>query len=50
MKLKSGTTVACFFYPMTKGKSLKLYCHKDDHEERGMVGEIEIFGAPPFSN
>jgi len=50
MELKSGTTVEWFFYPMTKGKSLKLYCHKDDHKERGMVGEIEIFGASPFNN
>ena len=50
MELKSGTTVEWFFYPMIKGKSLKLYCHKDDHEERGMVGEIEIFSAPLFSN
>jgi len=34
---------------MTKGKHLKLHCHKDDHEEKGMVGEIEIVGLPPFN-
>jgi len=34
---------------MTKGKNLKLFCHKDNHEELGMVGSIEIFGPSPFS-
>jgi FtsP/CotA-like multicopper oxidase with cupredoxin domain len=28
---------------------MKLYCHKGDHEEHGMVGTITIFGKPPFS-
>jgi uncharacterized cupredoxin-like copper-binding protein len=49
MELKPGSTVAWYFYPMTNGK-LKLYCHKEDHEQHGMVGEIEIFGPPPFTN
>jgi uncharacterized cupredoxin-like copper-binding protein len=49
MELKPGATVAWYFYPMTNGK-LKLYCHKEDHEQHGMVGEIEIFGPPPFTN
>ena len=49
MELKSGSTVAWYFYPMTNGK-LRLYCHKEDHEQQGMVGEIEIFGPPPFTN
>ena len=49
MEIKSGTTVEWYFYPMTNGK-LKLYCHKEDHEQHGMVGEIEIFGPPPFTN
>ena len=49
LELKPGTTVEWYFYPMTNGKNLKLYCHKDDHEHRGMMGEIEIFGSAPFS-
>lgn len=48
IELKSGATVEWYFYPMTNGK-LRLYCHKDDHEQHGMVGEIEIFGPPPFT-
>ena len=36
--------------PLTKGKGIRLYCHKEGHTEAGMVGEIEIFGPPPFSN
>ena len=50
MELKPGATVEWYFYPMTKGKGLKLYCHKDDHEEHGMVGTVDIIGPPPFSN
>jgi len=49
IELKQGSTVAWYFYPMTNGK-LRLYCHKEDHEQKGMVGEIEIFGPPPFTN
>ena len=49
MELKAGSTVAWYFYPMTNGK-LRLYCHKEGHEQQGMVGEIEIFGPPPFTN
>ena len=50
MELLPGATLAWYFYPMTKGKGLRLYCHKEGHSEAGMVGEIEIFGPPPFSN
>ena len=48
MELKPGATVEWYFYPMTNGKHLRLYCHKDDHEMKGMTGEIEIYGEPPF--
>lgn len=50
MELLPGTTLAWFFYPMTKGEGIRIYCHKEGHTEAGMVGEIEIFGPPPFSN
>lgn len=49
IELAPGATVAWYFYPMIKGEKLKLYCHKEGHEEQGMVGEIEIYGPPPFS-
>lgn len=45
MELKPGTSVAWYFFPMTKGKNLKLYCHKKDHEAHGMVGTIDITGS-----
>jgi uncharacterized cupredoxin-like copper-binding protein len=44
MELKPGTSVAWYFFPMTKGKNLKLYCHKKGHEAHGMVGTINIIG------
>ena len=44
MELKPGSTVEWFFFPMTKGKDLKLFCHKNDHEEQGMIGSINITG------
>lgn len=44
MELKPGVSVAWYFFPMTKGKNLKLYCHKKDHEAHGMVGTIDIIG------
>lgn len=44
MELKPGVSVAWYFFPMTKGKNLKLYCHKRDHEAHGMVGTIDITG------
>ena len=34
---------------MTKGRNLRLYCHKDGHEQQGMVGTINISGPPPFT-
>ena len=49
IELTPGATVAWFFYPMTKGRNLRLYCHKDGHEEQGMTGTINISGSPPFS-
>ena len=44
MELKPGAVVECFFFPMTKGENLKLFCHKKDHEAQGMVGSINIVG------
>lgn len=49
LELLPGQTVAWYFYPMTNGKNLKLYCHKEGHEEAGMIGQIEISGPPPFT-
>lgn len=49
IELKPGATVEWYFYPMTNGKNLKLYCHKEGHAEQGMNGEFEISGPPPFS-
>ena len=43
-----NSTVEWYFYPMKKGKNLKLYCHKDNHEEMGMVGTINIVGSLSF--
>lgn len=45
MELKPGVSVAWYFFPMTKGKDLKLYCHKKNHEAHGMVGSIDITGS-----
>ena len=44
MELKPGTSVEWFFFPMTKGENLKLFCHKKGHEESGMAGSINIIG------
>ena len=49
IELKPGATVEWYFYPMTNGKNLKLYCHKEGHAEQGMIGEFEISGRPPFT-
>ena len=43
-----GATVAWYFYPMTNGEDLPLYCHKEGHRESGMVGAMTISGPPPF--
>ena len=48
LELLPGTTVVWYFYPMTNGEALPLYCHKEGHREGGMVGGISISGAPPF--
>jgi uncharacterized cupredoxin-like copper-binding protein len=48
VELPSGATVAWYFYPMTNGEDLPLFCHKEGHRELGMVGTITITGAPPF--
>lgn len=44
LELKPGTSVEWYFFPMTKGKNLRLYCHKEGHEEAGMIGTIDIVG------
>ena len=44
MELKPGASVEWFFFPMTKGKNLRLFCHKKGHEALGMVGSINIIG------
>jgi len=44
MELKPGASVEWFFFPMTKGENLKLFCHKKDHEAQGMMGNINIVG------
>ncbi len=44
MELKPGSSVEWFFFPMTKGENLKLFCHKKGHEAQGMVGSINIIG------
>jgi uncharacterized cupredoxin-like copper-binding protein len=49
IELKPGATVEWYFYPMTNGKNLKLYCHKEGHEAKGMSGQIEISGPAPFT-
>jgi uncharacterized cupredoxin-like copper-binding protein len=49
MELTPGVTVSWYFYPMTIGKDLPLYCHNEGHEEAGMVGKMTISGPPPFS-
>ena len=50
LDLQPGTTVAWYFYPMTNGQDLPLYCHKEGHREGGMVGSITITGPPPFQS
>lgn len=44
MELKPGASVEWFFFPMTKGDNLRLFCHKNGHEASGMVGTINIVG------
>jgi uncharacterized cupredoxin-like copper-binding protein len=44
-----NSTIEWYFYPMKKGKNLKLYCHKENHEEMGMVGTVNIIGSLPLS-
>ncbi|HSR02640.1 MAG TPA: hypothetical protein VLM20_07580 [Methylophilaceae bacterium] len=44
MELKPDVSVAWYFFPMTKGNEIKLYCHKKGHQEHGMVGTIDIVG------
>ena len=48
LELQPGTTIAWYFYPMTNGQDLPLYCHKEGHREGGMIGSITIAGPPPF--
>jgi uncharacterized cupredoxin-like copper-binding protein len=49
IELAPGTTVAWYFYPMMRGKDLRLYSEKDEDLEAGMAGTIEISGPPPFT-
>ena len=49
LELKPGARVEWYFYPMTNGENLKLFCHKEGHEAAGMVGSINIVGKAPFS-
>jgi uncharacterized cupredoxin-like copper-binding protein len=49
LELKPGARVAWYFYPMTKGEKLRLYCHKEGHEAKGMSGSISITGALRFA-
>lgn len=49
LELKPEATVAWYFYPMTKGEKLHLFCRKEGHEAKGMTGSISIIGPPPFS-
>ena len=44
LELKPGARVEWFFFPMTKGNDLKLFCHKKGHESQGIVGSINIIG------
>jgi len=48
LELQPGTTIAWYFYPMTNGQDLPLFCHKEGHREGGMIGAITISGPPPF--
>jgi uncharacterized cupredoxin-like copper-binding protein len=48
LELPPGSTIAWYFYPMTNGQDLPLYCHKEGHREGGMIGSITITGPPPF--
>lgn len=45
IELKPGAHLEWFFFPMTKGENLKLFCHKKGHEEQGMIGSITIIGS-----
>jgi len=49
LELKAGSTVAWYFYPMTKGDKLPLYCHKEGHQAAGMTGSISITGPLRFA-
>ena len=50
LEIKAGATVAWYFYPMTRGDRMYLFCHKEGHEMKGMTGRINIIGALPSSN
>jgi uncharacterized cupredoxin-like copper-binding protein len=48
LDIRSGATVAWYFYPMTNGDDMPLFCHKEGHRQGGMLGSITIVGPPPF--
>lgn len=45
VELVPGGVAEWWFFPMTRGANLKLYCPIDGHEEGGMVGSINITGS-----
>lgn len=45
LELAPGAVAEWWFFPMTKGANLKLYCSRDGHEESGMAGSINITGS-----
>jgi uncharacterized cupredoxin-like copper-binding protein len=49
IELAPGTTVAWYFYPISRGKDLRLYSQKEEDLEAGMAGTIQISGPPPFT-
>ena len=49
IELAPGATVAWYFYPMMRGKDLRLYSEKDEDLKASMAGTIEISGPPPFT-
>jgi uncharacterized cupredoxin-like copper-binding protein len=49
IELAPGSTVAWYFYPMSRGKDLRLYSEKEEDLEAGMAGTIQISGPPPFT-
>jgi uncharacterized cupredoxin-like copper-binding protein len=49
IELAPSSTVAWYFYPMSRGQDLRLYSQKEEDLEAGMAGTIQIAGPPPFT-